>query len=82
MVPLSCRGIKMELPPFLVRTHCIAHRLALASEKACKQVPYMVKFIEVINRLGIYKLCKFSPKFCRELEKCKLLHGNILLLEN
>jgi len=33
-----------------------------------------LKFIEVINRLG--KLCKFSPKFCRELEKCKLLHGN------
>lgn len=71
------KGVTTKLKsycPFLVRTHCMAHRLALASEKACKQVPYMIKFLEVVNRLG--KLCKFSPKFCRELESSKTLLGN------
>ena len=30
--------------------------------------------IEITNGLG--KLCKLSPKFCRELENCKELHGD------
>jgi hypothetical protein len=44
--------------PLTLSIHCLAHRLALASEKACKQIPYMVKYLEIVNRLG--KLCKFS----------------------
>jgi hypothetical protein len=47
--------------PLTLSIHCLAHRLPLASEKACKQIPYMVKYLEIVNRLG--KLCKFSPKF-------------------
>ena len=58
--------------PFMLTVHCLAHRLALASEKAAKKIPYMVKHLEVINRLG--KLCKYSPKFCRPLEQSKILH--------
>ena len=58
--------------PLTLSIHCLAHRLALASEKACKQIPYMVKYLEIVNRLG--KLCKFSPKFCRLLENSKKAH--------
>ena len=58
--------------PLTLSIHCLAHRLPLASEKACKQIPYMVKYLEVVNRLG--KLCKFSPKFCRLLENSKKAH--------
>jgi hypothetical protein len=47
--------------------------LKISSEvKACKQIPYMVKYLEVVNRLG--KLCKFSPKFCRLLANSKKAH--------
>jgi hypothetical protein len=58
--------------PLTLSIHCLAHRLPLASEKACKQIPYMVKYLEVVNRLG--KLCKFSPKFCRLLANSKKAH--------
>jgi len=72
--------------PLILSIHCLAHTLALVSEKACKHIPYMVKYLEVVNRLGPYmvkylevvnrlgKLCKFSPKFCRLLENSKKAH--------
>jgi hypothetical protein len=62
-----------NINPYLISTHCLAHRLALASEKAAKQVPYLVKYLEIVNRLG--KLCKFSGKFCNILNESKRLHN-------
>ena len=69
----SKRGVTTkfkELNPYLIANHCTAHRLALASEKAASQVQYLSKYLEITNKLG--KMVKYSPKFCRILEECKL----------
>lgn len=55
----------------LITTHCMAHRLQLASQKAADQVPYLVKYIAVINQFA--KSLKFSPKLQRILQASKEL---------
>ncbi|XP_070557479.1 zinc finger protein 862-like [Ptychodera flava] len=62
-----------DVNPYLVANHCLAHRLALASEKAANMVPYLVKYIRDLNQMG--KLLKFSPKLLRILEAAKVHHG-------
>ena len=59
--------------PTMITTHCMAHRLQLVSEKAANQVPYLVKYIAILNSFA--KALKFSPKLCRALEQAKILHG-------
>ena len=51
----------------------MAHRLQLVSEKAANSVPYVVKYISVVNQFA--KSLKFSPKFQRILEDSEELHG-------
>ena len=46
--------------PFMMSTHCAAHRLALASAQAASAIPYLVKYQAVLN--DIYKYYKYSPK--------------------
>ena len=50
----------------------MAHRLQLAAEKAAHEVPYLVKYIGIVNQLA--KTMKFSPKFLRMLETAKDLN--------
>ena len=50
----------------------MAHRLQLVSEKAAGRVPYITKYIGVLNTFA--KALKFSPKFNRTLEASKDLH--------
>ncbi len=76
-VMVGCRTgvvtrLKREIP-HLISVHCMAHRLQLASEKAAHNVPYIVKYISVLNQLA--KALKFSPKLCRLLETSKQLYG-------
>ena len=52
--------------PITLSMHCLSYRLALTSEKAWKKMPHMVKYIEIVKRLG--KICQFPPKLCRLLE--------------
>ena len=59
--------------PQIVATHCMAHRLALASEKAANKVPYLVKYIGVVNQFA--KILKYSPKLKRSIETCKSVTG-------
>ncbi|XP_076304164.1 zinc finger protein 862-like [Tachypleus tridentatus] len=62
-----------EKCPWIIISHCLAHRLQLAAEKAANQVPYHVKYISVLNQFT--KSLKYSPKLCRVLEESKALHG-------
>lgn len=55
--------------PHLVTSHCMAHRLQLAAEKAANEVPYLIKYIGICNQLA--KALKFSPKLCRMFEAAK-----------
>lgn len=43
-----------DLSPSLLSTHCIAHRLALSCGGAADQIPYLVKFQEILNSLYKY----------------------------
>ncbi|KAG1673887.1 Zinc finger protein 862 [Nymphon striatum] len=58
--------LKAENPTILA-THCISHRLALASGQAADSVPYLLKYQEIIN--SIYKYFENSPKNMSRLEK-------------
>ncbi|XP_053408053.1 zinc finger protein 862-like [Mercenaria mercenaria] len=58
--------LKQEVPT-LLSTHCIAHRLALASGQAADTVPYLLKFQELVN--SIYRYFDNSPKNMSRLEK-------------
>ena len=49
--------------PFMLSTHCIAHRLALASGQAADSIPYIKKCQQYINT--IYKYYHYSPKQLR-----------------
>lgn len=60
-----------EANPSIVGSHCMAHRLQLASEKAAKKVPYIIKYISILNQFA--KTLKYSPKLKRILENCKSL---------
>ncbi|XP_076304003.1 uncharacterized protein LOC143222034 [Tachypleus tridentatus] len=56
--------------PWIITSHCLAHRLQLAAEKAANQVPYLVKYISVLNQF-VKSLKKYFPKLCRVLEENK-----------
>ncbi|XP_076317771.1 zinc finger protein 862-like [Tachypleus tridentatus] len=59
--------------PWIITSHCLAHRLQLAAEKAANQVPYLVKYISILNQFA--KSLKYYPKLCRLREESKALHG-------
>nr|XP_022317923.1 zinc finger protein 862-like [Crassostrea virginica] len=69
-VMVGCReGVVQQmkaLSPSLLSTHCIAHRLALSCGGAADQIPYLVKFQEILNSL--YKYFHNSPKNTAKLE--------------
>lgn len=46
--------------PGLLSSHCISHRLALASGSAADSVPYLIKYQDIVN--AIYKYFGNSPK--------------------
>ena len=57
------RGLVQQLKaenPTILATHCISHRLALASGQAADCVPYLLKYQEIVN--SIYKYFENSPK--------------------
>ncbi|XP_051809003.1 zinc finger MYM-type protein 1-like isoform X2 [Acanthochromis polyacanthus] len=58
--------------PFLVTSHCMAHRLQLAAEKAANQVPLIGKYIETLNCFA--SAVKFSAKLIRTIEQSQKLH--------
>ena len=58
--------LKAENPTILA-THCISHRLALASGQAADSVQYLLKYQEIVN--SIYKYFENSPKNMSRLEK-------------
>ena len=62
--------------PFLFATHCLAHRLALASSQAADKVKYLVKYQSVVN--VIYKYFEQSPKNTRLFN---LVKGTLLGIE-
>lgn len=64
---ILCFRFKNDVP-HLVVNHCMAHRLQLVSEKAANNVPYLVKYISIINQFA--KHLKYSPKMCRMLDAC------------
>ena len=43
-----------QLNPYLVATHCIAHRLALASSQAAHTVPFLRRYQEIFDALFKY----------------------------
>ena len=53
--------------PFIISTHCIAHRLALASGKAADTVQYFKKYQQYMNT--IYKYFHYSPKHSNTLKR-------------
>ena len=57
--------------PFLLSTHCIAHRLALASGKAADNVTYLKQYQQYVNT--IYKYYHYSPKHSRALEQMQMI---------
>ena len=56
-----------ERNPFTLTTHCIAHRLALASGKAADTVQYFKKYQQYVNT--IYKYFHYSPKHSNTLKR-------------
>ena len=56
-----------ERNPFMLTTHCIAHRLALASGKAADTVKYFKKYQQYVNT--IYKYFHYSPKHSNTLKR-------------
>ena len=56
-----------ERNPFMLTTHCIAHRLALASGKAADTVQYFKKYQQYVNT--IYKYFHYSPKHSNTLKR-------------
>ena len=57
--------------PFMLSTHCIAHRLALASGQAADSVPYIKKYQQYINT--IYKYYHYSPKHWSKLKEMQII---------
>ena len=54
-----------EQNPFIIKSHCIAHRLALAASLAANSVNYLKKYQGTINE--IYKYYHYSCKHMSEL---------------
>ena len=57
--------------PFVLSTHCIAHRLALASRQAADSVPFLRKYQQYINT--IYKYYHYSHKHFHTLQQLQAL---------
>jgi hypothetical protein len=51
--------------PGLLSSHCIAHRLALASGGAADKVPYLLKYQEFVNAIYLPKTWRASTKLTR-----------------
>lgn len=50
----------------MLSTHCIAHRLALASGQAADSILYLRQYQQYVNI--IYKYYHYSPKHCATLQ--------------
>ena len=57
--------------PFIISTHCIAHRLALASGQASDSIPYIKKYQQYVNT--IYKYYHYSPKHWSKLKEMQAI---------
>ena len=57
----------------IINVHCVAHRLALASSQAANDVPYLVTFQDIVNR--IYKYFSHSPNRTRQLKAMEEVLG-------
>ena len=57
--------------PFMISTHCIAHRLALASGQAADSITYVKKYQQYINT--IYKYYHYSPKHWSKLKEMQAI---------
>ncbi|XP_071168230.1 zinc finger protein 862-like [Mytilus edulis] len=55
-----------EQNPFIIKTHCIAHRLALASSQAANSINYLKKYQGTLNE--VYKYYHHSCKHMSELK--------------
>ena len=60
-----------EQNPFIIKSHCIAHRLALAASQATNSVNYLKKYQGTINE--IYKYYHYSCKHMSELKAMALI---------
>ncbi|GET53267.1 zinc finger protein 862-like [Rhizophagus irregularis DAOM 181602=DAOM 197198] len=58
-----------KLNNFITSTHCVAHRLHLASEEAANETPYFAHYKTIIK--GIYSYFSNSYKRMYELKKIK-----------
>lgn len=71
------RGVATQMKaknPFMLSTHCIAHRLALASGQAADSVPYLKQYQQYVNT--IYKYYHYSPKHSSTLKEMQaILHS-------
>ena len=66
-----------ELNPFLISTHCVAHRLNLASQKAFEDCSDLIRFEETMR--SIYTFFSRSPKRYNQLENFQNLTKEPLL---
>ena len=57
--------------PFMLSTHCIAHRLALVSGQAADSIPYIKKYQQYINTL--YNYYHYSPKHWNMLKEMQTI---------
>ena len=55
----------------MLSTHCIAHRLALASGQAADSVPYLKQYQPYVNT--IYKYYHYSPKHSTTLQHMQII---------
>lgn len=60
-----------KMNPFMLSTHCIAHRLALASGQAADSVPYLKQYQQYVNT--IYKYYHYSPKHSTTLQNMQVI---------
>ena len=60
-----------KMNPFMLSTHCIAHRLALASGQAADSIPYLKQYQQYINT--IYKYYHYSPKHSATLQHMQMI---------
>jgi hypothetical protein len=58
--------------PFVTNTHCINHRLALASSDLLEQIPYLVEYVEIIS--DIHNFFSKSAKRNLTLKENQIIH--------
>jgi hypothetical protein len=57
--------------PYLTNTHCINHRLALASSSLIEEIPYLIEYIEVLS--DIHSFFNKSAKRTAMLKEGQLI---------